>query len=115
MFSFRLGKAGQPSQLIIGKPDNMSHLTYFPVKKDSYYWSVPVSSLKTGGVELRGGQGVNRALIDTGTSLIVMPRGMYSHYLRSLGDSCYEVFGQVACECEHDYPDLVINLIDRDG
>ncbi len=111
MFSFRLGKEGQPSQLIIGRPE-VSNLTYFPVKTESYYWSVPVASLLAGGQQLGD---ADRALIDTGTSLILLPRRMYARFLQALGDSCYQIFGQVVCICGEKYPDLLITLVDREG
>lgn len=135
MFSFHLtGDTEQPSQLVFGDPDMAAHAKegefkygkgYYMTHTDLWLTSVWSIGWSGTGVEVsfpdRGTLG-SPALIDSGSSLMVLAPNIYDHLLSELKwrfTGCRELREQqiISCDCPpandlSRVPSLVINLID---
>jgi len=137
-FSFYLtGKSDGSSSLIFGDPDIKTHSkeTEFRYGKSDYMsetelWLTSVWSIGWSGTGVEvafpdmGTEG-SAALIDSGSSLIVLAPDIYEHLLRELKwrfTNCRELTEQqiISCDCPpandlSRVPSLVINMIDSDN
>ncbi|KAL4426469.1 hypothetical protein ABPG74_004475 [Tetrahymena malaccensis] len=129
-FSFYLGFGEKESELVIGGVDNSklanpSEINFHPIilngqQNDSQRWSVAIKSVSFGGqsVSLTS---QNIAIVDSGTSLLVMRNDVFKQwiaYLKSVANlktifSGLSVFYSVKCGTT--LPDLTFTLTDVNG
>mmetsp|Transcript_98222 Transcript_98222/g.263984 ORF Transcript_98222/g.263984 Transcript_98222/m.263984 type:complete len:496 (-) Transcript_98222:191-1678(-) len=136
MFSFYLtGNTERPSRLVFGDPDLKEHSKetefkygkgYYMAQTDLWLTSVWSIGWSGTGVEMafpdRGTLG-SPALIDSGSSLIVLAPDIYEHLMAELKwrfTNCRELIEQqiITCDCPpandlSRIPSLVINVIDE--
>ncbi|KAI7853131.1 aspartic peptidase domain-containing protein [Circinella umbellata] len=97
--SFHLGQSDHGGQMLIGATDPslyQGNFTYLNVTNDRY-WEVPFNGIKIGNRTIMSGVGT---IIDTGTTLIVVPPSMsHAIHMAIPGAEYNKSFGwQVPCE-----------------
>jgi hypothetical protein len=106
------------SECIIGEVDTThasGDLTYIPIYGTPAYWSVELNSVHMGSTNLDITD--KKAILDTGTSMIIVPESAAVGVLNSLksaGDCIIRTDGYIVCECtEHpvkNYPNMIFSL-----
>lgn len=106
------------SEFIIGEVDTThasGDLTYLPLYNSQGFWSLQLTALRcSSSITLT----VNRAILDTGTSLLLAPAAdAYSLItaLNTVGSCAVDAsIGLIICDCHthdmSDYPDIVFSL-----
>jgi len=113
VFAFSLGKAdGQTGELTLGGIDSTKFsgsIQYTPLSKDTY-WEFVLDSMTANGQSVTS---VNRAVLDTGTSLIAGPTAEVKAFATSIG--AQPVFLNpneytIDCSLVPNLPDLVLGF-----
>lgn len=130
-FSFYLGFGQNESELVIGGFDSTkiaanSPIYYHPIiingqKNDSQRWSVGLSSVSFGTQTVATASGNNVAIVDSGTSLIILRTDVYKSFVSYLKAnypvktviSGLSIFYTAACGAA--LPDLTFTLADVNG
>jgi len=117
IFSFYLGnlKAGE---LTVGGIDNSKFhgtLNYVPVLNTGF-WAISLDSIKVGNLAFHHG---SRAIVDSGTSLIIGPKMLVYQLVVALGADSYmddldSANFFVECDKVHSLPDLVFKINGKD-
>eukprot|EP00742_Colponemidia_sp_Colp-10_P006899 GILJ01007398.1.p1 GENE.GILJ01007398.1~~GILJ01007398.1.p1 ORF type:complete len:414 (+),score=40.01 GILJ01007398.1:33-1274(+) len=107
VFSIFLTDQGQAgSQLILGGIDMRfatEPLSWAPVIKSRSFWEVQIDKLLVGGMETSYVTG-KTAIIDTGTSLVLAPPGVYSSLFSTYVPMCDGTTG--LCDCSQPLPNI---------
>jgi hypothetical protein len=119
VFAFHLGKDGATGELVIGGVDD-SHYTgdlhYLPLSNETY-WEVELQGMSLGGKSVTN---VQRAILDTGTSVLAGPTKEVAAIAKAIGAHPVLPFGPykkefiVSCKKLAQLPDLVIKLGGKD-
>jgi len=119
VFSFHLGKDGASGELVIGGVDNSHYsgdLHYLPLSNETY-WEVELQGMSIGGKSVTN---VQRAILDTGTSVLAGPTAEVEAIAKQIGAHPVLPFGPykkefiVPCSKLDKLPSLAITLGGKD-
>jgi len=87
-------------------------LTFMSIGSEEHHWAINLSSITLGSTKLPLPE-KPKAIIDSGTSLIMFPmatlRSVYN-VLSSSGDCRWDENKYIFCSCNVDFPDMYINF-----
>ena len=119
VFAFQLGKGGATGELVVGGVDDDhfdGDLHYVPLSNTTY-WEVELQGLSLGGKSVSN---VNRAILDTGTSVLAGPTAEVAKIAKAVGAHPILPFGPykkefvVDCKKLSSLPDLTVRLGGKD-
>ena len=111
LFSFYLGN-NQPGELLLGdinKNYYNGNISYVPLTKLTY-WQINLDSIKLGTKEFNS---VNKAIIDSGTSLLAGPNTQIKQIADLLGAKPL-IAGQYLIDCNSSQPNLIFIINGKD-
>lgn len=114
LFAFRLGNQnfGQKSYFYYNftQDQQLFKDAYYINASRSYYWNIPISYVMIGENRATA-KFTKQALLDTGTSLLILPPTLFAQFFdNNLAEKCKPFFNiQYNCQCDRNlYPNITM-------